>query len=200
MQKLRTYYKIFKYEAGTDEAGRGCLAGPVFAAAVMLNPEKPLKGLNDSKKLTLEQREYLRKLIEEFAVSWAVVAIEAQEIDRINILQASLKAMNHAVSALKTVPQLVLVDGNRRIPNLGIDQETMVKGDGRFESIAAASILAKTYRDDFMRKIHESFPVYHWNSNKGYPTQHHREAIKKYGTCEYHRSSFTIKEHQVSLF
>lgn len=198
--KLQSYYKNSLYEAGCDEAGRGPLAGPVFAAAVMLHPDLPIIGLNDSKKLNENQRASLRLEIEQKAMAWAVESIDVETIDRINILQASLAAMRNCISRLKTKPSLILVDGNKKIPYLPIEQHCIVKGDGLYESIAAASILAKCYRDEYMLKIHEAFPQYGWNENKGYPTEKHREATLKYGISIYHRKSFKIKSPQATLF
>jgi ribonuclease HII len=190
---LKTYYKNKLYEAGCDEAGRGPLAGPVYAAAVILDPKRPVKGLNDSKLLNETERKLLRQEIEKNALAWAVCSLSEREIDQLNILQASLKAMRNAILNLHIVPEVILVDGNRAIPYLDIPQFCMVKGDSRFQSIAAASILAKTYRDDYMMKIHEQFKYYGWDENKGYPTLKHRQAIQEYGLCKYHRKSFHIK-------
>ena len=187
-------------EAGTDEAGRGCLAGPVFAAAVILPEDFKNEYINDSKKLTERRRELLRPLIEEQALAWAVGIVDAQEIDKINILNASILAMHRALDALKVRPGAIIVDGNRFKPYGDIPYQTFVKGDGRFANIAAASILAKTHRDEFMRKIHEEYPMYHWNENKGYPTKAHREAIEKYGPTPYHRMTFTLIDPQLKLF
>lgn len=178
---------------GCDEAGRGPLAGPVFAAAVILDPSKRIKGLNDSKLLSESDRAHLRYEIEQGALEWAVCSIDVDEIDRINILNSSLKAMRECLLSLKSSFSLVLVDGNRKIPYLEVEQVCMVKGDGRFQSIAAASILAKTYRDEYMFKIHEEFPCYFWNENKGYPTLKHRKAIQEHGLCKYHRKTFHVK-------
>lgn len=187
-------------EAGTDEAGRGCLAGPVFAAAVILPEDFENEYINDSKKLTERRRELLRPIIEEQALAWAVGIVDAQEIDKINILNASILAMHRALDALTVRPGAVIVDGNRFKPYGDIPYQTFVKGDGRFANIAAASILAKTHRDEFMRKIHEEYPMYHWNENKGYPTKAHREAIEKYGPTPYHRMTFTLIDPQLKLF
>lgn len=188
--KLKTYYKKNLYEAGCDEAGRGPLAGPVFAAAVILDPAKPIEGLNDSKLLHETERNQLRLEIEQHALAWAVASVDVMEIDRINILQASLIAMRNALLQLNPPPVLVLVDGNQKLPYLDFIQYCMIKGDQRFQSIAAASILAKTHRDEFMLRIHEEFPHYGWNENKGYSTARHRQAIKTYGLCIHHRKSF----------
>lgn len=187
-------------EAGTDEVGRGCLAGPVFAAAVILPEDFSNEYINDSKKLTERCRELLRPIIEEQALAWAVGIVDAQEIDKINILNASILAMHRALDELKVRPGAIIVDGNRFKPYGDIPYQTFVKGDGRFANIAAASILAKTHRDEFMRKIHEEYPMYHWNENKGYPTKAHREAIEKYGPTPYHRMTFTLIDPQLKLF
>ncbi len=190
--KLLSFYKENTIEAGCDEAGRGCLAGPVFAAAVILPPDFKSELLNDSKKLTEKQRYYLRPIIEKEALAWAVGTVSNQEIDKINILNASFLAMNRAVKKLKIVPQHLLIDGNRFRSQTEIPFTCMIKGDGRFYSIAAASVLAKTYRDDFMERIHKEFPNYDWNNNKGYPTKKHRQGIKKYGVTIYHRMTFRL--------
>lgn len=187
-------------EAGCDEAGRGCLAGPVFAAAVILPPDFECELLNDSKKLTEKQRYALRPLIEEKAIAFAVGIVTEQEIDKINILQASFLAMHRAIGQLSTVPQHLLIDGNRFKAYADIPHTTIVKGDGKMLSIAAASVLAKTYRDDFMMKIHEEFPMYGWDSNKGYPAPRHRKAIEEHGPCKYHRMSFRLINPQLTLF
>lgn len=179
-------------EAGCDEAGRGCLAGAVFAAAVILPADFRNEMLNDSKKLTEKQRYELRKVVEAEALAWAVGVVEPAEIDAINILNASFLAMHRAVDQLKMRPQHLLVDGNRFTPYPGIPHTTVVKGDGKYLSIAAASILAKTYRDDYMNRLAAEYPAYDWKKNKGYPTKKHREAIKTYGTTPYHRMSFNL--------
>lgn len=179
-------------EAGCDEAGRGCLAGAVFAAAVILPPGFRNEMLDDSKKLTERQRYELRGVVEENALAWAVGVVEPAEIDKINILNASFEAMHRAVTRLKIRPQHLLIDGNRFNPYPGIPHTAVVKGDGKYLSIAAASILAKTYRDDYMNRLAEEFPVYDWKKNKGYPTKKHREAIREYGTTPYHRLSFNL--------
>ncbi len=179
-------------EAGCDEAGRGCLAGAVFAAAVILPADFRNEMLNDSKKLTEKQRYELRKVVEAEALAWAVGVVEPAEIDAINILNASFLAMHRAVGQLKMRPQHLLVDGNRFTPYPGIPHTTVVKGDGKYLSIAAASILAKTYRDDYMNRLAAEYPAYDWKKNKGYPTKKHREAIKTYGTTPYHRMSFNL--------
>lgn len=179
-------------ETGCDEAGRGCLAGAVFAAAVILPADFRNEMLNDSKKLTEKQRYELRKVVEAEALAWAVGVVEPAEIDAINILNASFLAMHRAVGQLKMRPQHLLVDGNRFTPYPGIPHTTVVKGDGKYLSIAAASILAKTYRDDYMNRLAAEYPAYGWKKNKGYPTKKHREAIKAYGTTPYHRMSFNL--------
>ena len=177
-------------EAGCDEAGRGCLAGPVYAAAVIWPKGLSLPLLNDSKKLNEKTRYALRNEIEEKAIAWAVGICDHQTIDEINILNASILAMHRAVAQLKIKPQLLLIDGNRFTPYPNIPHQCFVKGDGRFSSIAAASILAKTYRDDFMLDMHKKHPLYGWDSNKGYPTKFHREAIVKFGITDIHRKTF----------
>ena len=223
---LEAKYYTDKVEAGCDEAGRGCLAGPVFAGAVILPDDvcnrcpELAAGLNDSKQLTEKKRYQLRELIERDALAWAVGVVTNEEIDKVNILRASILAMHRALDQLKVVPQAVIVDGNRfvewrpQVSKAGTDYlmrapvslrefvppansgripyTTIVKGDGKYLSIAAASILAKTYRDDFMNKIHEEFPMYHWDKNKGYPAPIHRQAIKEYGTSPHHRLSFNL--------
>ena len=199
INKLLSHYKENTIEAGCDEAGRGCLAGPVFAAAVILPSNFESELLNDSKKLTEKQRYALRPIIEKEALAWAVEMVTNKEIDEINILNASFLAMNKAVKKLKIVPEHLLIDGNRFRPRTKIPFTCMVKGDGRFYSIAAASVLAKTYRDDFMLKLHNEFPHYDWNKNKGYPTKKHRAAIKKHGVTPHHRMSFRLLDEQLEL-
>lgn len=189
---LKPFYNIGVVEAGLDEAGRGCLAGPVFAAAVILPPNFRNGLLNDSKQLSEKQRYALRPIIEQSAVAWAVGVADNKEIDSINILNASILAMHRAVDALKVRPEFLLVDGNRFKPYPGIPHKTIIKGDATMMSIAAASILAKTYRDDFMNGIALEYPQYDWLSNKGYPTAKHRAAIASYGATPYHRMSFTL--------
>ncbi len=198
-QKLLPYFQKNKIEAGCDEAGRGCLAGPVFAAAVILPPAFENELLNDSKKLTEKQRYFLRPIIEKEALAWAVALVSNTEIDEINILNASFLAMNKAVQQLEKIPEHLLIDGNRFRPRTKIPFTCMVKGDGRFYSIAAASVLAKTYRDDFMLQIHNEFPYYNWDKNKGYPTKKHRAAIKEFGTTKYHRMSFRLLDEQLAI-
>ena len=187
-------------EAGTDEAGRGCLAGPVFAAAVILPENFSNELINDSKKLSEKHREQLRPIIENEAIAWAVGIVTEKEIDKINILNASILAMHRALDGLKVRPGAVIVDGNRFKPYGDLPWKTFVKGDGRFANIAAASILAKTHRDKYMRKLHEEYQMYHWDVNKGYPTKAHRQAIEKYGSSPYHRMSFTLIDPQLKLF
>lgn len=179
-------------EAGCDEAGRGCLAGDVYAAAVILPPDFENELLNDSKQLTEAQRYQLREVIEKEAISWAVGIVTAAEIDKINILRASILAMHRAVDKLKVRPQHLLIDGNKFSPYPGITHNTVVKGDATYMSIAAASILAKTYRDDYMLTLAKEYPMYDWQSNKGYPTAKHRAAIREHGTTPYHRLSFNL--------
>ena len=179
-------------EAGCDEAGRGCLAGAVYAAAVILPRDFRDGRLNDSKQLTERQRYALREVIEREAVAWAVGVVSPQEIDEVNILRASILAMHRALDGLSVRPQHVLVDGNRFRPYRDVPHTTVVKGDGKYLSIAAASILAKTHRDDYMLRLHGEFPGYGWDRNKGYPTRQHREAIAKYGTTPYHRLTFNL--------
>ena len=198
-EKLLPYHKKDTIEAGCDEAGRGCLAGPVFASAVILPPDFENEWLNDSKKLTEKRRYELRPLIEEQALAWAVVAVDNKEIDEVNILNASFLAMNRAVEKLKLKPEHLLIDGNRFRTKSKIPYTCMIKGDGRFYSIAAASVLAKTYRDDFMEKIHAEYPYFDWNKNKGYPTKAHRAGIKKHGPTPYHRMSFRLLDEQLTL-
>ena len=196
---LSRFYQSGKIEAGCDEAGRGCLAGPVYAAAVILGPDFECNELNDSKQLTEKQRDRLRGFIEQEAASWAVASVSPREIDEINILNASFLAMHRAIEQLSTVPEFLLIDGNRFNPYPSIPHECMIKGDGRFLSIAAASVLAKTHRDEYMREIHEEFPHYGWDGNKGYPTPAHRKGIRKFGCCPHHRKSFQLLPPQLSL-
>lgn len=188
-----------RLEAGCDEAGRGCLAGPVFAAAVILPAGFECEELNDSKQLSEKKRYALRPLIEQEAVSWAVGVVTAEEIDRINILKASFLAMHRAIAGLKVVPDHLLIDGNRFTPYPTVPHTTVVKGDGKYMNIAAASILAKTYRDDYMTALAAAYPVYHWEENKGYPTKAHREAIRIHGITPYHRQTFTLLPAQLTL-
>lgn len=197
---LPTCYISSRCEAGCDEAGRGCLAGPVYAAAVILPDDYHNSLLNDSKQLTEAKREKLRPIIEAEAVAWAIGIVSAKEIDEINILRASILAMHRALDGLKTIPGAIIVDGNKFSPYRDIPYETFVKGDGRFGNIAAASILAKTHRDECMRRLHDEYPQYGWNVNKGYPTKSHREAISKYGASPHHRMSFRLLDTQLTLF
>ncbi len=189
---LLPYLKENCVEAGCDEAGRGCLAGAVYAAAVILPPDFKNELLNDSKQLTEKQRYALREVIEKEAVDYAIGIVSPEEIDKINILNASFLAMHRALDALKVRPEHLLIDGNRFRKYQDVAHTTVVKGDGKYMSIAAASILAKTYRDDYMQRLHEEFPVYDWNHNKGYPTRKHREAIRRYGESPYHRKTFNL--------
>ena len=189
---LLPYLEPGRLEAGCDEAGRGCLAGPVFAAAVILPDGYTTDLLNDSKKLSEHARDALRPVIERDAMAWAVGIVDNDEIDHINILQASFLAMHRAVDGLSVRPDFLLIDGNRFRPYDGISHQCIVKGDGKMMSIAAASILAKTHRDEFMKRIHEEFPQYGWNVNKGYPTKAHREAIARFGATPYHRHTFRL--------
>jgi ribonuclease HII len=216
---LLTQFSSYQYEAGTDEAGRGCLAGPVTAAAVILPLDFENLILNDSKQLSEKIRERLRPIIEEKAVSFAITHLEPNEIDEINILNASMKAMQECILKLNPTPGFIIIDGNRALnAKLGlktkfgkrftkeeihllksIPNQSIIKGDSKYLSIAAASVLAKTYRDDYMNKIHEEFPMYNWKQNKGYPTKEHREAIRKYGITKYHRMSFRLLPEQLKL-
>jgi len=216
---LSKSYSNLKFECGTDEAGRGCLAGPVTASAILLPDNFKLNLLNDSKQLSEKIREKLKPEIETKAISFAVTHILPNEIDEINILNASMKAMQESILQLNPLPEYIIVDGNRPLNGkLGMKQKTgkiftieeiellksipstsIIKGDSKYLSIAAASVLAKTYRDEYMNKIHEEFPMYNWKKNKGYPTKDHREAIKKYGPCKYHRMSFRLLPEQLTL-
>ena len=189
---LANHYYQGKIEAGCDEAGRGCLAGSVYAAAVILPDNYQNELLNDSKQLTEKRRYELRTIIERDAVAWALGIVTPEEIDRINILNASILAMHRALDQLKVRPEAVIVDGNRFKPYRHIPYTTIVKGDGKYLSIAAASILAKTYRDDYMNRLAEEYPQYDWRGNKGYPTKRHREAIRQYGVTPYHRKSYNL--------
>lgn len=197
---LPNCYISGRYEAGCDEAGRGCLAGPVYAAAVILPEDFHHPLLNDSKQLTEARRDKLRPIIENEALAWAVGIVSPQEIDNINILNASILAMHRALDLLNVVPGAIIVDGNRFKPYGDIEWKTFVKGDGRFGNIAAASILAKTHRDEYMNKLHEEYPQYGWNVNKGYPTKVHRKAIALHGATIHHRQSFRLLDPQLTLF
>lgn len=222
LKRIRMLQKNFSgyvFETGTDEAGRGCLAGPVTAAAVILPADFEHSFLNDSKQLSEKIRESLKPIIEEKAVCFAVTHLHPDEIDEINILNASMKGMQECILKLKQTPEFIIVDGNRSLnAKLGlkntigrqfsateiellksIPNQSIIKGDSKFLSIAAASVLAKTYRDEFMNEIHKEFPMYNWKQNKGYPTKEHREAIKKYGTTKYHRMSFRLLPEQLEL-
>lgn len=192
------YFKD-KVEAGCDEAGRGCLAGPVFAAAVILPEDFSNEMLNDSKQLSEKKRDQLRQIIEKEALAWAVAQVDNEEIDQINILNASITAMHRALDALTVTPEHILVDGNRFKPYRDIPHHCIVKGDGKYMAIAAASILAKTHRDEYMRQLHEQYPVYDWQRNKGYPTAAHREQIRLHGITPYHRKSFTLLDKQLEI-
>lgn len=189
---LLPYMNAGVLEAGCDEAGRGCLAGAVYAAAVILPPDYQNEMLNDSKQLSEKKRYLLREQIERDALAWAVGEVTPEEIDKINILNASFLAMHRAVDQLKLRPEALLIDGNRFNPYPGIPHTTVVKGDAKFMSIAAASILAKTYRDDYMLRLHTEYPHYHWDRNKGYPSKAHRQAIREYGVSPYHRMSYNL--------
>lgn len=189
---LKNHFYEGLTEAGCDEAGRGCLVGSVYAAAVILPPDYQNEALNDSKQLTEKRRYALREQIERDAVAWAVGVVTPEEIDEINILNASILAMHRALDALKVRPEAVIVDGNRFKPYRDLPSTTIVKGDGKYLSIAAASILAKTYRDDYMNGLAEQFPQYDWKSNKGYPTRKHRDAIRKFGITPFHRKSYNL--------
>jgi ribonuclease HII len=197
---LQNHYYEGKVEAGCDEAGRGCLAGSVFAAAVIFPPDYQNELLNDSKQLTEKRRYQLREIIQRDAIAWAMGIVSPEEIDRINILNASILAMHRALDQLTVRPEAVIVDGNRFKPYQQLPHTAIVKGDGKYLSIAAASILAKTYRDDYMNQLAEEYPQYDWLSNKGYPTKKHREAIRQYGITPYHRKSFNmLGDGQLSL-
>jgi ribonuclease HII len=188
-----------KLEAGCDEAGRGCLAGPVFAAAVILGEEFENSLINDSKQLSEKSRNYLRFYIEEHAQSWAVAQVSPEEIDQINILNASILAMHRAVEKLAFTPEHIVVDGNRFKPYLEVSHTCVIKGDSKLVNIAAASILAKTYRDEYMQNIHEEFPYFNWKKNKGYPTSEHRKGIEEFGPTIYHRKTFKLLPVQMKL-
>ncbi|WP_378178118.1 ribonuclease HII [Aquimarina sp. SS2-1] len=186
-------------ECGTDEAGRGCLAGPVTAAAIILPDDFSNDVLNDSKQLSEAKRKALRPLLEDCCITYGVTHIDMKEIDKINILNASILGMQRSIAQLTPQPEHISVDGNRFKPYHNIPYTCVIKGDGKFMNIAAASVLAKTYRDEYMEKIHEEFPMYNWKKNKGYPTAEHREAIKKYGITKYHRKSFRLLPEQLTL-
>lgn len=196
---LELKYDISRIEAGCDEAGRGCLAGPVFAAAVILPDNFQNDLLNDSKQLSEKQRDKLRPIIEREALAWAVASVDNHEIDEINILNASILAMHRALDQLTTRPQHIIIDGNRFKKYEEIPHLCIVKGDGKYMSIAAASVLAKTHRDEYMCKLHGQFPAYNWQKNKGYPTQEHRNKIKEFGITDFHRKSFNLADAQLKL-
>jgi ribonuclease HII len=197
---LRSFFSRKLIEAGCDEAGRGALAGPVVAAVVILPKRFKNEVLNDSKKLSALKREELQWIIKEKALAWNIAAVDNHDVDKINILRATYKAMHLALEGLDKKPELLLVDGNNFIPFKDIPFKTIVQGDGKFMSIAAASILAKTYRDELMIKLHDLHPEYGWNTNKGYPTQEHRDAIAEHGTTDYHRKTFNLGDSQMDLF
>ncbi len=197
MLKLKYQHKLL--EAGTDEAGRGCLAGPVVAAAVILPDDFEHPFLNDSKQLTEKKRQELRPFIEENAIAWAVSFIDERKIEELNILHASILAMHTSIQQLKVQPEFIVVDGNKFKPLDNIPYQTIVKGDAKYMNIAAASILAKTFRDAYMEKIHKDFPHYNWQKNKGYPTKEHREAIKQHGITKHHRKTFRLLPEQLRL-
>jgi ribonuclease HII len=197
---LTKFYQTKVLEAGCDEAGRGCLAGPVYAAAVILDKHKRIKYLDDSKKLTHKQREELRFEIEEKALAWAVASFTNEEIDEVNILKASFLSMHKAIDNLTIKPQHLIIDGNRFIPYPNLTHTCIIKGDAKFQSIAAASILAKTHRDELMLQYHAEFPNYAWDQNKGYGTLKHRAAIEKHGITPYHRKTFRLLKEQLELF
>lgn len=197
---LKLQYTNLSPEAGCDEAGRGCLAGPVVAGAVILDPERPIEGLNDSKKLSKKKREILAEEIKEKALAWAIGEVDHQEIDKINILNASFLAMHRAVDGLKIKPKILLIDGNRFTSYNDFPHECIIKGDGKVACIAAASILAKTHRDQLMDDFDEKYPGYGWCSNAGYPTKKHREAIKELGVTPIHRLTFQLLPKQLELF
>ena len=197
---LKSFYQEELVEAGCDEAGRGCYAGPVFAAAVILPKDFEHPFLDDSKKLSLEQRNELRPLIEKQAICYSVASVDNDEIDIINILKASFKAMHLALDKLMHTPQLLLIDGNRFTAYQKIPHHCIIQGDGQYASIAAASVLAKTYRDEYMQRLHDEFPHYNWKNNKGYGTAAHRNAIAEHGLCKYHRRSFRLLPEQYELF
>ena len=197
---LQSFYQTKFSEAGSDEAGRGCYAGPVFAAAVILPRDFYHPLLNDSKQVSAENRERLKPIIESTAIAWAVASVDNDEIDQINILRASIKAMHLAIEQLNPQPKLLLIDGNRFVTYKKLRHHCIIKGDGIYASIAAASILAKTYRDNYMQQLHQEYPQYGWNTNKGYGTLEHRTAIEKHGLCIYHRKSYQIEPKMGGLF
>lgn len=192
-------YSKRKLECGTDEAGRGCLAGPVTAAAVILPEHFSHPIINDSKSLSVKNRNTLQSIIKAKAISFSISHVFEKDIDSINILNASILAMHNSIGGLHTLPEFIIVDGNRFKPYKDIPHETIIKGDSKYLSIAAASVLAKTHRDAYMLKLHEEYPMYNWKQNKGYPTKEHREAIRKYGITKYHRKSFRLLPEQLQL-
>ena len=196
---LKKNYSGFEFEAGTDEAGRGCLCGPVVAAAVILPKDFSHPRLNDSKKLSEKDRMILRPIIEEQALAYGVSFVMQEEVDEINVLKASLTGMHRSLDQLKVRPEFIIVDGNKFTNYSNVPHKTIVKGDAKYMSIAAASILAKTYRDEYMEKIHQEFPVYDWCKNKGYPTKKHRDAIREFGVTVHHRKSFRLLPEQLTL-
>lgn len=197
---LQPYYDEKLLEAGCDEAGRGCLAGPVYAAAVILRKDFYHPLLNDSKQLTEEERYELRPFIEQHAISFAIASLNNTQIDKINILRASFKSMHIAIKQLSVQPELLLIDGNRFARYKRIPHKCIIQGDGIYASIAAASVLAKTYRDDYMKELHKKFPKYNWAQNKGYATREHQEALDQHGPCKFHRQSFRLSYDQPQLF
>ena len=196
---LQINYSGFTLEAGTDEAGRGCLSGPVVAAAVILPKEFTHPFLNDSKQLSEKKREELKPFIEENALAFGISFVWQKEVDEINVLQASITGMHRSIEMLKIQPEYIIVDGNKFKNYKNIPHKTIVKGDAKYLSIAAASILAKTYRDEYMAKIHQEFPMYNWHKNKGYPTKEHRNAIREFGVTDYHRKTFKLLPEQLKL-
>ncbi len=196
---LQFKYSNFSLEVGTDEAGRGCLSGPVVAAAVILPEGFKHELLNDSKQLSEKKRQLLRPFIEKYALAFGVAFIHEEEVDALNVLQASITGMHRAIDVLSVAPQFIIVDGNKFRNYKDIPHKTIVKGDAKFMSIAAASVLAKTYRDEYMEKIHQELPMYNWQQNKGYPTKEHRNAIRKFGATKYHRKTFKLLPDQLKL-
>lgn len=196
---LNLNYSGVTLEAGTDEAGRGCLSGPVVAAAVILPEDFQHDLLNDSKQLSEKKRQELRPFIEEHALAYAVSFIHQDEVDKLNVLQASITGMHRSIEQLLPQPEFIIIDGNKFKPYKEVPHQTIIKGDAKFMSIAAASVLAKTYRDEFMEKIHQEFPQYNWKKNKGYPTKEHRNAIREHGPTPYHRKSFKLLPEQLKL-
>ncbi len=196
---LKNNFSGYQFEAGTDEAGRGCLSGPVVAAAVILPLDYYNKLLKDSKQLSEAKRKKLRPIIEKDALAFGVSFINEKEVDQLNVVQASITGMQRAISMMSITPEYIIVDGNKFKPYKDVPFETIVKGDAKYLSIAAASVLAKTYRDDFMEKIHKEFPFYNWKNNKGYPTKEHRKAIQEYGITKYHRKTFKLLPSQLKF-